>query len=102
VRSAPPRVVLQLHADAATAGYVCLSDVTHVPAPQVRGNRSRAHTALVIVCVHWQRDNMESFFLAETLKYLYLLFADPSEMPLDKARLRRLPAGRAGRLMITR
>ncbi|KAE9550438.1 hypothetical protein FO519_006353 [Halicephalobus sp. NKZ332] len=31
------------------------------------------------------RDLMESFFLAETLKYLYLLFADDqSEIPLDK------------------
>lgn len=28
---------------------------------------------------------MESFFLAETLKYLYLLFADDaSELPLDE------------------
>uniref|UniRef100_A0AC35GN67 Alpha-1,2-Mannosidase n=1 Tax=Panagrolaimus sp. PS1159 TaxID=55785 RepID=A0AC35GN67_9BILA len=31
------------------------------------------------------RDLMESFFLAETLKYLYLLFADDqNEIPLDK------------------
>ena len=29
-------------------------------------------------------DNQESFFLAETLKYLYLLFADDSVVPLDK------------------
>lgn len=27
---------------------------------------------------------MESFFTAETLKYLYLLFAESSEMPLDE------------------
>jgi mannosyl-oligosaccharide alpha-1,2-mannosidase len=27
---------------------------------------------------------MESFFLAETLKYFYLLFSDPSVIPLDK------------------
>lgn len=33
-----------------------------------------------------QRDNMESFWLAETLKYLYLLFDDSEEelLPLDK------------------
>ena len=32
------------------------------------------------------RDEMESFFLAETLKYLFLLFADDFDVfiPLDK------------------
>lgn len=31
------------------------------------------------------KDNMmQSFFLAETLKYLYLLFSPPSVMPLDQ------------------
>ena len=28
-------------------------------------------------------DTLESFFLAETLKYLYLLFAAPEALPLD-------------------
>lgn len=28
-------------------------------------------------------DNMESFWLAETLKYFYLLFSDPSVVSLD-------------------
>ena len=31
-----------------------------------------------------KRDKMESFFLGETLKYLFLLFSDPSLIPLDK------------------
>ena len=33
----------------------------------------------------WPRhtDTLESFFLAETLKYLYLLFAAPEALPLD-------------------
>lgn len=31
-----------------------------------------------------KRDNMESFFLAETLKYLYLLFAPPETIDLKK------------------
>eukprot|EP00736_Rhodelphis_marinus_P009461 Rmarinus@m.15161 len=31
-----------------------------------------------------RRDRMESYFLAETLKYLYLLFCDESVIPLDK------------------
>lgn len=30
------------------------------------------------------KDNMESFWLAETLKYFYLLFSDEEFMPLDK------------------
>lgn len=30
------------------------------------------------------RDKMETFFLAETMKYLYLLFADPETVPLNK------------------
>ena len=31
------------------------------------------------------RDKLESFFLAETLKYLYLLFSDDKDLlPLDK------------------
>jgi len=33
--------------------------------------------------VRW-RDKTESFFFAETLKYLYLLFTDDSVLPLDK------------------
>lgn len=31
-----------------------------------------------------QRDSQESFFLAETLKYLYLTFAKPGTLDLDK------------------
>ena len=32
-----------------------------------------------------KRDKMETFFLGETLKYLYLLFGDdPSVLPLDQ------------------
>uniref|UniRef100_A0A672HJM6 alpha-1,2-Mannosidase n=1 Tax=Salarias fasciatus TaxID=181472 RepID=A0A672HJM6_SALFA len=35
----------------------------------------------------WPRDKMESFFLGETLKYLYLLFSDDTELlRLDKTR----------------
>ncbi len=32
----------------------------------------------------YPKDRMESFFLAETLKYLYLLFAEDSLIPLDE------------------
>ncbi|KAB8234048.1 glycoside hydrolase family 47 protein [Aspergillus alliaceus] len=45
-------------------GYTSLHDVTNVPTPQ--------------------RDNMESFWLAETLKYLYLLFSPREFLPLTK------------------
>ena len=31
-----------------------------------------------------QADEMESFWLAETLKYFYLLFAEPDEVSLDE------------------
>ncbi|KAL4309436.1 hypothetical protein GQ457_01G047140 [Hibiscus cannabinus] len=47
-----------------SGGYTSLDDVTTLP-PR-------------------RRDKMETFFLAETLKYLYLLFGDHSLMPLDK------------------
>ncbi|XP_030470743.1 mannosyl-oligosaccharide 1,2-alpha-mannosidase MNS3 [Syzygium oleosum] len=47
-----------------TGGYSSLDDVTHIP-PR-------------------RRDKMETFFLGETLKYLYLLFSDSDVIPLDK------------------
>jgi len=40
--------------------------------------------ALVSVETKKQRDDMESFFLAETLKYLYLLYAPRSTLDLNK------------------
>ena len=33
---------------------------------------------------NYPKDRMESFFLAETLKYLYLLFAEDTVLPLDE------------------
>lgn len=45
-------------------GYASLLDVRQVPAQQ--------------------QDNMESFFLSETLKYLYLIYCDDTVVPLDK------------------
>ncbi|KAI4295428.1 hypothetical protein L6164_035487 [Bauhinia variegata] len=47
-----------------TGGYTSLDDVTTIPPPR--------------------NDKMETFFLGETLKYLYLLFGDSSTIPLDK------------------
>ena len=35
------------------------------------------------------RDMMESFLLGETFKYLYLLFSDREEIPLDRWVLNR-------------
>lgn len=52
------------HTKVDTGGYCSLDDVTSVPPHR--------------------RDKMETFFLGETLKYLYLLFADNSLIPLDK------------------
>ncbi|KAJ5324528.1 Glycoside hydrolase family 47 [Penicillium atrosanguineum] len=45
-------------------GYTSLDDVTTIPSPT--------------------RDNMESFWLAETLKYLYLLFSPSEYLPLTE------------------
>ncbi|CAM8890744.1 unnamed protein product [Rhodiola kirilowii] len=47
-----------------SGGYSSLDDVTEIPPPK--------------------RDKMETFFLGETLKYLYLLFGESSVLPLDK------------------
>jgi hypothetical protein len=44
-----------------------------------------AYAALRNVETKEKRDEMESFFLAETLKYLYLLFAPPDKVDLTKA-----------------
>ncbi|KAF2456647.1 family 47 glycosyl hydrolase [Lineolata rhizophorae] len=45
-------------------GFTSVSDVTRIPPPS--------------------RDNMESFWLAETLKYFYLLFGPDDVLPLDQ------------------
>ncbi|KAA8897205.1 glycoside hydrolase [Sphaerosporella brunnea] len=52
------------HTKVEGGGYTSLGDVTQVPASK--------------------RDNMESFWLAETLKYLYLLFSKDDILPLDE------------------
>uniref|UniRef100_A0A158Q5Q0 alpha-1,2-Mannosidase n=1 Tax=Dracunculus medinensis TaxID=318479 RepID=A0A158Q5Q0_DRAME len=50
---------------------------------KVNNGYSSVHSVKHVPVTH--RDMMESFFLAETLKYLYLLFADEqNEIPLDK------------------
>ncbi|KAL3684934.1 hypothetical protein R1sor_002956 [Riccia sorocarpa] len=54
----------EAHTKVSTGGYSSLETVTTVPARR--------------------RDKMETFFLGETLKYLYLLFSDRSVLPLDK------------------
>ncbi|KAF3006036.1 mannosyl-oligosaccharide alpha-1,2-mannosidase [Curvularia kusanoi] len=45
-------------------GFTSVNDVTQIPPPS--------------------RDNMESFWLAETLKYFYLLFSPATLLPLDQ------------------
>lgn len=54
----------EVHTKVSTGGYSSLDDVTSVPAPK--------------------RDKMETFFLGETLKYLYLLFGDTNVLPLTE------------------
>ncbi len=43
-----------------------------------------AYAALKSVATKEKKNEMESFFFAETLKYLYLLFAPPETLDLDK------------------
>lgn len=45
-----------------------------------------AHSAVdsVLVDKPTQSDSMESFWLAETLKYFYLLYAEPDVISLDE------------------
>jgi mannosidase alpha-like ER degradation enhancer 2 len=50
----------------------------------LRYTRAEAgYAALTSVVTREQRDQMESFFLAETLKYAYLLFAPPATLDFD-------------------
>jgi mannosyl-oligosaccharide alpha-1,2-mannosidase len=56
---------LETHAKVEGGGYTSLDDVSRVPPGRAR-------------------DHMESFFLAETLKYLYLLFTDGDVLSLDE------------------
>ena len=57
-------MAIQKHARVPKGGYASVNSV------------SAAHPEL--------RDHMESFFLAETLKYLLLLFSDSDVLPLDQ------------------
>jgi hypothetical protein len=43
-----------------------------------------AYAALANVETKKKRDEMESFFFAETLKYMYLLFAPPETLNLQQ------------------
>ena len=59
------KILSELVVSVCGAGYTDLDSVLRVPPPK--------------------RDKMETFFLGETLKYLYLLFGDdPSVLPLDQ------------------
>ncbi|KAH6903440.1 mannosidase [Coprinopsis sp. MPI-PUGE-AT-0042] len=55
---------IQKHARVETGGYATVLDVNNVDSEK--------------------EDKMETFFLSETLKYLYLLFSDETTLPLDR------------------
>ncbi|KAJ1535891.1 Mannosyl-oligosaccharide 1,2-alpha-mannosidase IB [Nowakowskiella sp. JEL0078] len=59
---------------------------THPPLlpPNARVSAQRPSETYPYVDCIYRIDLQESFFLAETLKYLYLLFADDDILPLDK------------------
>ena len=84
---------IETHTKVPSGGYVPLKDVTLVPPPQdeVRqllpsGTCMRVLTTALrpVPPSSPQGGRMESFFTAETLKYLYLLFGDGSEYPLSE------------------
>ena len=52
-----------------------------------------AYTSLTDVVSKKQGDSMESFFFAETLKYLYLLLSPDGTIPLDKVGLALMVLG---------
>ena len=62
--SPPPLQSLEEHCRIPTGGYAGIKDVYNQAVPK--------------------DDVQQSFFIAETLKYLYLLFSDDSVLPLDK------------------
>lgn len=75
------------HARVPTGGYSSIK-VRVVVAGQCEAVRGASHAIagpqdVRNVPVAW-RDHMESFWLGETLKYFYLLFADDDLLPLDK------------------
>ncbi|KAJ6559175.1 glycoside hydrolase [Mycena vulgaris] len=55
---------IELHCRVDTGGYASIINVDEVPSRK--------------------EDKMETFMMSETLKYLYLIFADASVLPLDK------------------
>ncbi|KAI5302809.1 mannosyl-oligosaccharide alpha-1,2-mannosidase [Ascosphaera atra] len=70
--------------------HTAVTDPVSVPDPKAPGgvrsiDRIRAFTSLdnVMKVPPAQRDNMESFWLAETLKYFYLLFSEKTFLPLE-------------------
>jgi len=55
---------IEAHCRVETGGYSSVWNVNSIPATKL--------------------DDMETFFLSETLKYLYLLFSDPATLPFDR------------------
>jgi mannosyl-oligosaccharide alpha-1,2-mannosidase len=55
---------IEKHCKVESGGYASILDVMNANNPQ-------------------KEDKMETFFMGETLKYLWLLFADESVLPLD-------------------
>lgn len=53
-----------------------------LPAAQVEGGYAGLKSVKVLPPIH--DDTQQSFFLAETLKYLYLLFSPADVLPLDE------------------
>ncbi|KAJ9662871.1 hypothetical protein H2198_001099 [Neophaeococcomyces mojaviensis] len=65
-------------------GHATLTDVMELHEQVIQQNHTGNGTAETRKMVAKQKDQMESFWLAETLKYFYLLFSDPHLVSLDE------------------
>lgn len=63
-----------------TGGYSGIMDVTKV---KFSSNNEEHNDDVSVPDAQYYTDHMESFFLAETMKYLYLIFDDESNISLD-------------------
>lgn len=66
------------------SAFAAISDVRKLPVSPGQPWHLGAPTESDASARLWQRDDMESYFFAETLKYLYLLLANPSRIDLTK------------------
>ena len=64
-----------------------MTEITNIHAVLIVINiktKRRTHTHTSMLTSYLEDDTMQSFFLAETLKYLYLIFSDSKTINMDE------------------